>query len=148
MLLTLRSIPLGEDALNLRPAAVHENSLDSRPSPSRGQALRGNDAQAEALRLLRLRVIGDECRVASETDTACRAARRNPPQNGRAPSRDRFEIEDLIENLRLGAANPKARWYERSQEVVEIKGKCFSHSLQSQEVSEKKGVISVKPRDY
>jgi hypothetical protein len=37
---------------------------------------------------------------------------------------------------------------ERSQEVVENKGKCFSHDDQSQEVYETKLVIRSKPRGY
>jgi hypothetical protein len=48
----------------------------------------------------------------------------------------------------IAAENVKTQRSERSQEVIESKGKCFSHRLQSQEVSENKGVIFVKPRGY
>ena len=50
------------------------------------------------------------------------------------------------ENLRVGAQNVKGQDYERSQEVVENKGKCFFRSVQTQEVYENTGVIFVKPR--
>src|SRR5215469_11562230 len=101
MLLVSLPFCVNEDALSLRLAAVHENSLDSRPSPSRGQALRGNDAQTEAMRLLRLRPRSDECGVTSRTDSTAHEAEHNPPSanGGTAPARDRFEIENLIENL-------------------------------------------------
>ena len=73
----------------------------------------------------------------------------HPQQSGRAPTTDRLEIEDLIERLeesRIGELDGKHQRGERSQEVVENKGQCFFHSLQSQEVFENKGVIFVKPR--
>src|SRR5215472_13537444 len=100
MLLILRSFFVSEDALSLRLAAVHENSLDSRPSPSRGQALRGNDAQTEVLGLLRLRVTSDECPVTGQTDSPVHEAEHNTPSAnvGTALARDRFEIENLIGN--------------------------------------------------
>ena len=104
----------------------------SRPRPTtlRGQALRGNDAQTEVLRLSHsfsgaarsvvraanqnppdsldrspcppLRVTSDECPVTGKTDSSAGQARENPPQSAdhdRCPARDRFEIENLIENL-------------------------------------------------
>ncbi len=148
----------------------------------------------------RLRVTSEECPVRRRADFSAREASPNPPQRGRAPTKDRFEIadpknshgedssgkaaagdrfeiaeiadpknlqrkessgkaqtrggfeiENLIERLEkstIEAENVKSQRYERSQEVVENKGKCFSHSFQSQEVLENKGVIFVKPRGY
>jgi hypothetical protein len=70
--------------------------------------------------------------------------RQNLPQSanrGRAATEYRFQIENLIERLeesKIKAANVKSQRSERSQEVVENKGKCFSHRPQSQEVSENK----------
>ena len=107
-------------------------------------------------------------------DFSAREASPNPPLSGKALTKDRFEIadpknlrgeegsgraaseggfqiENLIERLEksmIEAENVKTQHYERSQEVVENKGKSFFHTLQSQEVLEKKGVIFVKPRDY
>ena len=103
---------------------------------------------------LRLRVTSGKCPVTSQTDSSVRRARHDPQQSaqrGGAPPRKRFEIENLIERLEksaIGVEISKTRRYERSQEVVENKGKRFFHSLQSQEVFENKRVIFVKPRGY
>ena len=76
----------------------------------------------------------------------------NPPQSanrGRAAAGDGFQIENLIERLEesmIAAVNVKTDRSERSQEVIENKGKCFSHDDRSQEVHETKGVIRSKPR--
>jgi len=113
--------------------------------------------------LILLRVTSDARRVTSKIDSPARVARQNPRRAGktttkgrfdcypnnpqgvysrrRAPTEDRFEIENSIERLeelRIGAPNRKRQRYERSQEVIENKGKCFSYSLQSQEVFENK----------
>ena len=57
----------------------------------------------------------------------------------------------------IGSAAPSDSWLldpdfcsgdERSQEVIDNKGQCFFHSIESQEVYENKEVIFVKPRGY
>jgi len=155
MLLILRSFSVSEDALSLRLDAVHENSLDSAPR-FRGDKLSGNDVQTEALRLLRPRVTGEECAVASNIDSSARQARENPSRvvnRGRAPTRDGFEIEDLIETsierleeFRIEAGGLKAQFNERSQEVIENKGDHFITNCNSQEVFENKWVIFCKAK--
>ena len=73
--------------------------------------------------------------------------RQNPPQSAKAATEDRFQVTDPRKSGRV-AIDVKTQRSERSQEVVENKGKCFSHSDQSQEVYENKGFIFVKPRGY
>jgi len=91
-----------------------------------------------------LRVTSHECLVTSKTCPSVRPERQGRPQSAnrdRAPAREGFEIENLIERLeksRVGAGDLRTPRYERSQEVVENKGKCFFNGLQSQEVYENK----------
>jgi len=101
---------------------------------------------------LRLRAISGGCPATSKSDYPASEAKPNAPDTsaGRAAG-DAFEIGNSIERLEelvIRPANLKTQRYERSQEVIENKGKCFSHSLQSQEVLENKRVIFVKPRGY
>ena len=154
MLLILLSLSGCEDPLSLRLAAVHENSLDSDPRLC-GDKLRGSDAQTKALQLLRLRVPNDRCLVPGKTDPSASEAEQNPrgANGGRALTRDRFEIEDLVESLierleesRVGAGNLRTQRYERSQEVIENKGDRFITNCNSQEVSENKWVIFCKAK--
>jgi hypothetical protein len=66
-------------------------------------------------------------------------------RSSEAATEDRFKIERLEEST-IAAAKRQNQRSERSQEVVENKGQCFSHKGQSQEVSETKAVIRSKPR--
>ena len=99
---------------------------------------------------------------------SAREAGQDPPQSGNARANDRFEIADSenlsgrpragraatgdgfqierLEESRIEAEDLKTQRSERSQEVVENKGKCFSHRERSQEVYENTGLIFVKPK--
>ena len=129
MLLILLSLSGCEDPLSLRLAAVHENSLDSDPRLC-GDKLRGSDAQTKALQLLRLRVPNDRCLVPGKTDPSASEAEQNPrgANGGRALTRDRFEIEDLVESLierfeksRIGAGTPKPSVTNEAKRLLKIK---------------------------
>jgi hypothetical protein len=94
-----------------------------------------------------LRVTSDECPVTSRTDPSARATRQNHPESCRPPSRDGFEIEDLIERLEestIGAANLKTQWYEQSRQLIEKKDKLFFHKHESRQVTENKPLNRLK----
>jgi len=63
----------------------------------------------------------------SPYNPSVRKAGPNPPESGSAGTEERFQIERLEES-RIAAANVKSLRNERSQEVVENKGKCVPNA--------------------